>query len=222
MIELVLIRHGETAWNLERRLQGSADIPLNATGQQQAAALAAALAPEHFDLILSSDLQRAVQTARALTVNRSTPHLTDAGWRERNYGGFESELIATLEQRFPAAHAAWRGHDVDSHFPVHPETGSRGETIREFHHRIEQALHSLAMQHDDRKVAVVAHGGVLECAWRIARQLPLDAPREVTMKNASINRFALQLFDERPVLTLQQWGDVAHLQAALDEVGVRR
>lgn len=218
MVELLLIRHGETAWNLERRLQGNVDIPLNATGLQQARALASALENEKLDAIISSDLQRAIQTANALAASRHLTCVIDPQWRERSFGGFEGQLIDTLEQRFPAEYAAWRSYQVDSPFPMNPDTNTSGETVRQFHQRVAGAMLKLAQQYQGQKVAVVAHGGVLECAWRIAHRLPLNAAREAVMKNASINRFVLRLENNEAVLDLQQWGDIAHLDMTLDEL----
>ncbi|MET3107720.1 putative phosphoglycerate mutase [Oxalobacteraceae bacterium GrIS 2.11] len=217
MIELLLIRHGETDWNLERRLQGHVDIPLNATGHQQAKAVAGALASEHLDLVVSSDLQRAMQTAEAIAAHKNLDCQIDREWRERSFGGFEGELIGSLEQRFPVEYAAWRNHDIDSLFPLNPGTGDHGETVRQFQARIESALLNLT-RYDAQKIVVVAHGGVLECVHRIAQHLPLNAPRTVSLLNASINRFALSVVDDQMVLNLVQWGDVRHLNGALDEV----
>jgi probable phosphoglycerate mutase len=218
MIELMIIRHGETDWNLERRLQGGIDIPLNQTGVRQARALATALRNESFDAIVCSDLQRAIQTAQLIATPKNlqcqiTPH-----WRERSFGGFEGELISTLAQRFPAEYAAWRSYEVDSHFPPNPQGLGCGESIREFNARISNALHDLCHRYANQKIAVVAHGGVLECAYRISQQLPLNAPRQVSMLNASMNRFELGMENGQLNLSLIQWGDVAHLEAAQDEI----
>ena len=226
MIELLLIRHGETEWNAERRLQGHSDIPLNQTGMHQATALGAALQHEKLDVIISSDLLRAQQTARAIGRFQDQDIITDPMWRERCYGGFESLLYSDIAARFPMEYAAWQAHDVDAHFP---EGERKGETIRQFQHRIAGAVQKLfklaahSQSGGTSKIAVVAHGGVLECIYRIALNLELDAPREVSMLNASINRFTLM--DEQLRLTL--WGDVRHLtalttdlhlHAALDEL----
>ncbi len=221
MIELLLIRHGETAWNVERRLQGHVDIALNDTGVRQAQALAAALSVEHLDAIVCSDLQRAIQTAQHIAAPRNIACQINPSWRERHFGGFEGELINKLEQRYPAEYAAWRRYEIDTPFPP-DKSDERGETIRQFHARIETALLDLVLQFAQsgavKKIGVVAHGGVLECAYRIAHQLPLHAPRTVSMLNASINRFELRVAANQPQLKLVQWGDVAHLDAALDEI----
>ncbi|NDI87419.1 histidine phosphatase family protein [Undibacterium crateris] len=213
MTEILLIRHGETAWNAVKRLQGHLDIPLNAEGRRQAKALAAALQNEKLDAIISSDLQRAVQTAGEIARLQGLSTRTDPGLRERCFGGFEGELYSELPHKYPTEHAAWRAHDPDAEFPPGENAG---ETIRRFHQRVMEHILHYARQFDGRKIAIVAHGGVLECAYRAAKQLPLDAPREVTIYNASINRFVYQ--DGQ--ISLLQWGDIAHLDAAdaLDEI----
>jgi probable phosphoglycerate mutase len=212
MTEILLIRHGETAWNAIKRLQGHLDIPLNAQGTRQAKALAAALQNEKLDAIISSDLQRAVQTAGEIARLQGLSTRIDAGLRERCFGGFEGELYSELPHKYPQAHAAWRAHDPDAEFPPGE---NQGETIRTFHHRIVTHLTHYAKQFAGKKIAIVAHGGVLECAYRAAKNLPLNAPREVTIYNASINRFAFE--GER--LQLLLWGDIAHLDAdAADEI----
>ncbi len=209
---IVLIRHGETAWNAERRLQGHIDIALNAEGLRQAEALAGALDGEHFDAIIASDLQRAHQTAQALARVQGMPVHTDPGLRERCFGGFEGLLYAEIEQRFPREFAAWQARDIDGVMPP----GIRvAETFRQFYQRCVHAITRLAQQHAGRSLALVAHGGVLECAYRAALGLALDTPRDFAVLNASINRFSVT--DGK--LTLLSWGEVAHLQrGVLDEL----
>lgn len=212
MTEILLIRHGETAWNAVRRLQGHLDIPLNAEGTRQAKALAWALQNEKLDAIISSDLQRAMQTAGEIARLQGLSTRLDAGLRERCFGGFEGVLYSDIPHQFPEAHAIWQSRDPDALFPP----GERvGESIRQFQTRTMDAILHHARQHQGKKIALVAHGGVLECAYRAAKSLPLNAPRDVTIYNASINRFS---FDGES-LQLVQWGDIAHLDAdAMDEI----
>ena len=208
---IILIRHGETAWNAARRLQGHIDIALNPAGQRQAAALAAALAGEEIDAIVASDLQRALQTAHAVANTRAVLVQTDPALRERCYGGFEGLLYAEIAQRFPLEFACWQARDIDALMPP----GARSaETFRQFYTRSVDAILGWAAAYPGRSIALVAHGGVLECAYRAATGLPLDTPRTFAVLNASINRFTVN----NGKLRLVSWGDVAHLSPrALDE-----
>jgi 2,3-bisphosphoglycerate-dependent phosphoglycerate mutase len=209
---IILIRHGETAWNAERRLQGHLDIPLNPEGERQAALLAAALAHEPIDLVVSSDLARARQTAQAVADALGLPVEADARLRERCYGGFEGLLYSEIEARFPAQFAAWQARDVDAELPPGKNAG---ETFRAFYARATSAILAWGAANPGKTLALVAHGGVLECAYRLALGLPLETPRNFKVFNASINRFGCS--DGR--LVLQSWGEVAHLRPlVLDEL----
>lgn len=216
MTDILLIRHGETAWNAIRKLQGHLDIPLNAEGTRQAKALASALQNEKLDAIISSDLQRAVQTAGEIARLQGLSTRTDASLRERYFGGFEGMLYSEIPLRFPHEYALWQARDPDIMLPSGEAPEAKpGESIRQFHTRILAAILYYAKQYQGKKIALVAHGGVLECVYRAAHNLPLHAPRDVTIYNASINRFTV----DGDTLRLLQWGDIAHLQAeALDEI----
>ena len=209
---ILLIRHGETAWNAERRLQGHLDIALNAAGERQAQALGRALAGETIDAIVSSDLARARQTAAAVAQHHALAVQLDPGLRERCYGGFEGLLYSEIAQRFPSEFARWQARDVDALLPPGPR---QGETFRQFHARVMSAVLGWAARHPGRTLALVAHGGVLECVYRAAQAMALDTPRDFAVHNASINRFVVR----GDALTLTRWGEVAHLrEAVLDDV----
>ena len=209
---IFLIRHGETAWNAERRLQGHIDITLNDEGRRQAGALAMALAGAPLSAVIASDLQRARETAQAVADRHDLPVHTDRQLRERCYGGFEGMLYAEIAQRYPQHYTAWQGRDIDAVMPP----GERvAESFRQFYARALAAIHHWARQYAGKTIAVVAHGGVLECIYRAALGLPLDSARDFQIRNASINRFTL--VDGK--LSLAHWGDVEHLAAgAMDEL----
>ena len=210
---VLLIRHGETAWNAEKRLQGHLDIALNAEGERQAALLGAALAAERIDHIISSDLQRARQTAEAIARTRGVQVGIDPALRERCYGGFEGLLYSEIAARFPLEFAAWQARDVDA---VLPPGTNRGESFRAFFERTTGAIAAHAAAHRGKTIALVAHGGVLECAYRAALGLSLETPRDFKVLNASVNRFVV----EQGALRLVSWGEVSHLQpAVLDDLG---
>lgn len=213
--DIILIRHGETAWNAERRLQGHIDIPLNQAGHAQARALGHALAGEAFTAVISSDLQRAHQTAQhvlALHMNRQLPLHIEQNLRERCFGGFEGLTYQELAERYPKEFAAYKARDVAVNLPV----GERaGEDFAVFYQRVVTALAHYGERFAGQKIVIVAHGGVLECAYRAANKLPLTTPRNFEILNASINRFQWH----NGQLSMLQWGDIAHLQSsALDEL----
>ena len=212
LTKLILIRHGETAWNAERRLQGHIDIALNAEGVRQAEALAGALADDAIDAIVSSDLSRAAHTADLLARSHGLPVGRDPGLRERCFGGFEGLLYAEIAQRFPVEFAAWQARDIEARMP----DGARvAESFHQFYDRCIGAILAQAARHAGQTLVVVAHGGVLECAYRAALGLSLTTPRDFPVMNASTNRFTVR--DGK--LGLTSWGEVAHLAPrVLDEL----
>lgn len=210
---ILLIRHGETPWNAVRRLQGHTDIPLNQEGERQAAALARALLAQGVQVLVSSDLQRAMQTAQALgDLQTGLALQTDARLRERCYGVFEGMLYSEIAQQYPDDYARWQAREVDA---VMPDGARPAESFRQFYQRCLGGIADWAQRHPGQTIAIVAHGGVLECAYRAARGMSLDSPRDFQVKNASINRFVW----DGGRLQLEHWGDVAHLApTALDDI----
>jgi probable phosphoglycerate mutase len=198
MTELIVMRHGETDWNRQHRFQGQIDVPLNATGRAQAERLAQRLADEAFDVVVSSDLQRARSTAELAAGGRDI--VCEPLWREQSFGVLEGLDAPTIIERHPQLWAHWLRQDADYALP-------EGESVRAFHARVLQALQRLVQQHPGAKVAVFTHGGVLDMLWRAARTLPLHGPRLCDIPNTGINR--MQWRDG--VLRILQWGDAAHL-----------
>lgn len=211
--EIILIRHGETAWNAARRLQGHTDIALNPEGERQAKALGASLQHEPLAAIVASDLQRARQTAQAVANWHGLPLQIDAALRERCFGGFEGMNYDDIKQRYPHEFAAWQAREPDAELP--PGDNS-GETFRRFYERCLAAFECWAKRYPGQTIALVAHGGVLECAYRAALGIELGTPRNFHVFNASINRLSWQ--DGK--LILRTWGDCGHLEVtpkSLDE-----
>lgn len=214
--ELLIIRHGETAWNLERKLQGHANIPLNNEGARQAKALAYYLENEKLDAIFSSDLHRAMQTASEIARLQGIGTRLDSALRERCFGGFEGILKDDLPTLYPQEYAQWRSGDPDFQFPPSANDATYiGESTRQFHQRIIDTVHHYGQQFAGKKIAIVTHGGVLEALYREANQLPLHAKRTVTLYNGGINRFVWT----NGKISLQTWAEISHLtQATLDEI----
>jgi probable phosphoglycerate mutase len=213
--EILLIRHGETDWNLERRLQGHLDIPLNQVGERQAQALARSLDGVALDAVFSSDLQRARQTAAPLAADRNLSLRLDAGLRERCYGALEGLRYPEAAQRFPEAYAALMARAVDYRYPAGVHAA---ETMREFYERTVSALLAALNAGVLARIAIVAHGGVLDCIYRFANQLPLEQPRSCDIFNASINRLSWNPNWAQP-LRVDGWAEVVHLdELAMDEI----
>lgn len=203
LTRLVVIRHGETGWNVATRIQGHRDIGLNAVGRWQAERAAQALAGEAIDAIYSSDLARAHQTAEALARAVGLDVCADSGLRERAFGLFEGLTFAEIEQRYPDQARRWRTRDLEFGPPG-------GETLRSFVERVVTCVDTLAQRHRGQHVAIVTHGGVLDALYRAASRIALDAPRSWQLGNASINR----LLASDAGLVLVGWGDTFHLETA--------
>ncbi|CAG1016668.1 putative phosphoglycerate mutase [Burkholderiaceae bacterium] len=207
LTRIIAIRHGETAWNVDTRIQGQLDIPLNERGRWQARRLAGAVADEGFAAVYSSDLARAVETAQAVAQGSGREIVTDRGLRERHFGEFEGFTWREIEARWPAESERWRKRDLDF-------APAGGETLRQFYERSVAAASRLAAAHPGETIAFVAHGGVMDCLYRAASRIDLQAPRSWQLGNASINRL---LFTPEGFM-LVGWSDSAHLDVeSLDE-----
>jgi len=205
---IIAIRHGETAWNVDTRIQGQLDIPLNDTGRWQAQRLARALAArEPIDVVYTSDLLRAWETARAVSESTGAPLVTDEGLRERGFGVFQGKTFTEIEAILPEESLRWRKRD-----PFWAPEG--GESLTVMRRRVVETLHTLASRHAGEQIVLVAHGGVLDLLYRAATGQDLQAPRTWQVGNASINR----LLWTPEGLTLVGWSDTAHLDdESLDE-----
>ena len=200
---ILAIRHGETDWNVDTRIQGQLDIPLNDLGRRQAQQLVQAVAHEGLSAVYSSDLQRALETAQAVVRGAGLPGLsTDVGLRERAFGVFEGRTYQEIEQRWPQESVRWRKRE--------PDFGAEGgETLQGFYDRCVATASRLAAAHPGETIALVAHGGVMDCLYRAATRVELQAPRSWQLGNASINR----LLYTPQGFVLVGWSDTGHLDA---------
>ena len=205
---IIAVRHGETAWNVDARIQGHLDVPLNGTGQWQARQLARALAHEPIAAIYASDLQRAHATAQAVADATGAPLVADPALRERSFGALQGRTFAQIEAEMPEQALRWRKRDPD----FAPEGGESLTALRE---RIAATTHRLAAQHMGGLVLLVAHGGVLDVLYRLATGQALQAPRTWLLTNAAINR----LLWTPQGLSLVGWADTQHLESDNDSDG---
>lgn len=203
------VRHGETAWNIERRLQGQLDIDLNPLGRHQAQAVAAWLAAEPIDALYASDLKRAWHTAERLELDLGLPRRALPELRERRYGVFEGLTYEEAAARYPDAYRRLEAREPEFVLP------EGGESLVELSARVSAALCALAEAHHGQTVVAVTHGGVLDVINRFVRGRPLAAPRDFVIPNAGLNWVTVQggRWD------IEAWGHTEHLQeGALDEL----
>ncbi len=200
MLEMLLIRHGETDWNRELRFQGQVDVPLNATGHEQALRLGMRLASEAVHRLYSSDLVRTVQTASPAGERLALPGMADRALREQAFGVIDGMSVPDIQRDHPDIWARWLDFDPDYAPPG-------GETQRQFHDRVMGAMARLAHAHGGQRLVIVTHGGVLDILYRVATGMPLGGPRQCDIPNAGINRLRT---DGRRV-DIVSWGEVEHL-----------
>lgn len=204
---LCLVRHGETAWNAEGRVQGQLDIALNDIGRAQARATAEALAGHDFTSIYCSDLIRVRQTAEPTAKRLALPVTYMAELRERHYGMFETLTYVEVREKFPEQYARFRDKDPDFDF-------EGGETLRSFNDRSIRAVSSLIERHTGEQILVFTHGGVLEMVYRHAKAAGLSSARDFEIPNAGINWFEVTPGEWK----VRAWAEIAHLEAALDDL----
>jgi len=200
MTELVFVRHGETDWNRQQRFQGQIDVPLNDTGRLQAQRLAEAMRGERFDLMLCSDLQRARETIAPLEEALAARAVAQRAWREQAFGVLEGLSVAEIQARHPGLWSHWLRHDADYRLP-------EGESVRQFHARVDEAVRELVRAHAGARLLVVTHGGVLDMLWRTAHGQALQGPRECAIPNTGINRLRWR----NGKLLVEGWAEAAHL-----------
>lgn len=203
-----LVRHGETAWNVEGRLQGQLDVPLNELGRAQARALAARLAAQRFDALYSSDLSRTIETAEAVAALLGLRVEPAADLRERFFGAFQGLTRAEAEARFPLDYTRFAARDPDHRFP------GDAESLRGFSTRVASALDDLADRRRGATLLVVTHGGVLDIVHRMTTGAALETKRNFTLYNTALNW--VERRDGQ--WTLLGWADTEHLPGARDEI----
>ena len=203
---LCIVRHGETDWNVEKRIQGHTDVPLNATGRAQALAMAYNAAHHRFDAIYSSDLVRASETARYIAEREDEPVRLLRDLRERHFGIFQGLTAKEAAGRHPAAHARYAARDPDVDFDT-------GESLRAFASRVLRGLDWLVRHHAGQTVLAVSHSGVLDVLYRQATGRPLEAARDFEIPNCALNWFGVDAHG----LHLERWADRHHLAHVLVE-----
>jgi alpha-ribazole phosphatase len=201
-MRLIIVRHGETIYNAQRRFTGQSDIPLNPLGMLQAAALVDCLASEHLDVIVTSDLERTRVTAEALARYHGLPVLEDIDLREMAFGEWEGFTYNEVLAKDANLAAQWRADPITFAPPG-------GETVSQLRERCARALNHWQGQYPEANVLWVTHGafiGVLLC-----HVLDLDLKRrwQFRLDNASISE--LRINGER--VTIVRLNETAHLRS---------
>ena len=201
--KLIIIRHGETLWNIEGKKQGQLDSPLTSLGIKQAKALAQRLTEESFTVLYASDLGRAYETAEYIAARTNHKIFPEQRLRERNFGIFQGLTDKQIENKYPAEHNSYLTNRVDYVIPD-------GESLRQFYARVTDFLESLITFHDGQIVTIVTHGGVIDGWFRYIFDLPLGTVRRAKLWNASINCI---VHEDKGGWTLHTWGDVNHVKS---------
>jgi probable phosphoglycerate mutase len=198
--QLIIVRHGETEWNIKSIRQGNLDSRLTEKGMAQAKALAQRLAREHFTALYSSDLGRAVQTAEEVASVTGHEIITDPRLRERHLGIFQGLSGEEIKQKHPEEYKLHRSLGPDYVIPG-------GESVKQQVARNIAYLNEIGSKHLGETIVVVTHGGVISGLFRHTFSIPFNAPRRFEFTNAGLNIFA---YDEGNWFLLT-WGDVSHL-----------
>lgn len=205
---ICLIRHGETAWNTQYRLQGHADIPLNAKGLTQAHAAATALQGIEPVAIYHSDLQRAAVTAQIIGKTCHAPLHPEPALRERHFGDIQGLTREEADQHYPGLYARIRMRELQAEPP------GNGESLGAFAQRIGSAFHTIAARHAGQVVLIVSHGGCMDIMYRIVTGKSLLEPRDFPLGNATLNWVSWQ----NGHWELHEWDQKSHLSDSFDEI----
>ena len=212
MIRLILVRHGQTTWNREKRYQGQSDVPLDEAGVQQADALARYFAGQDVQAVYSSDLQRAWHTALPIARLLGTEPVAEPRLREGDFGAWEGLTYDEINARWPGDLAAWHADPLTKVPPG-------GETLQQILDRIGGVVRDVQQHHGGQTVMLVAHGGALRAIICHALALPSHTFWRLSLGSASISE--MRLYGDMSVLTLfNDTHVVSHIPAS-PWVGVR-
>lgn len=205
-MRLLLTRHGETDFNLARRYQGQRDIPLNATGLRQAEQIAQRLAGEKIDVIYSSDLSRAADTAKCIArMQAQSPTLQiDMRWRELSFGDWEGLNHEEMNTGWPVETKEWYADPVNTSTP-------NGETLFQLAERVTSGLDDLKSKYKDETILIVSHSGAIQSL--LCHILGVDLSRYWQFRVLQASLTVVNFYEDSAILNL--FNDVSHLQEKL-------
>jgi alpha-ribazole phosphatase len=200
-MRLLLIRHGETDWNVTGRYQGQTDVPLNQTGIQQAHQIADRLSTEKINAIYSSDLIRAHKTAEQIAKPHRLKVATDARWRELSFGDWEGMTYSEIQSEAAGEFELWHS-DATQYAPPH------GETLGQLAARVQSAFDELHNLHADQTIAIISHGGPLQIL--LCHTLGVNFQRHWQFSISQAALSILSVYTDSTILDL--FSDTSHLQ----------
>lgn len=200
--EIVLVRHGETVWNAEGRVQGQGDSPLTERGTAQAQAVARRLQHESFTTLYASHLGRVIETARYIAAITGHAITIDERLQERHYGIFEGLTYDEAQRQHREHYEAYRAHRYTADFAL-----PGAESIRQLSERGQVVLQELARKHPGERLVIVSHGAFLGAVLRHFLGVPLDGKHGFRLANGSVSVVIFE-DDDWQVTTL---GEVYHL-----------
>lgn len=198
--EIILIRHGETDWNSQQRMQGHSNSDLSEVGRGQIQALGELMKNVSFDHIYSSDSLRTSQTAEAITQYSGHTLQFDQRIREKNLGVFEGLTSTEAKERHPEIYRLFK--TAGANYVI-----DEGESTQQLLERALEFIEEIRLRHPQERVVMVTHGGVVRVLMKHALGLSIDAPTRFIIKNTGI--FGL-IWNENWLVT--QMGGVSHLE----------
>jgi len=208
MLRYLLIRHGQTDWNVSGRIQGQSDVPLNAVGEQQVAALSKGLASTSIDAVYTSDLTRARTTAEVMVDPHGLDVQMEPRLREVHFGEWEGFTYDELLDRIPGFAEDWDAWNADRVHRAPPG----GESLLQFSERVEAALEDVRAAHEDGTVALVSHGGSIRMTFCVLMGLPLTSYWQMSVHNTGVSE--IEMRERGPVVV--RWNDTHHLNGLAD------
>ena len=198
--EIILIRHGETEWNSQQRMQGHSNSDLSSVGQAQIQALGQWMKNVPFDLIYSSDSLRAKQTAEAITQFSGHELKIDLRLREKNLGVFEGLTSEEARERHPEVFRLFK--TAGSKYVI-----DEGESTQQLQDRALEIVNEIRIKHPEERVLLVTHGGFIRVVMKHSLGLSLETPTRFLIRNTGVFRL---VWEDKWLVS--QMGGVSHLE----------
>ena len=199
--EIFLIRHGETIWNTKKLIQGQLDSPLTDNGIRQSNLLSQRIKKINPDIIYTSDLKRAIDTANIINQHINKDIIEISGVRERNWGVFQGADWSKVKKFFPTQYKYYRNDSKNYKIP-------NGESYTQVTKRTMDSLEDIVENHKNQKVVIVTHGGVISPLIRDLLSIPYKTHKKFVISNTSITKLLYNDFG----FSILSLGDIAHLE----------